>query len=133
MSRDQGIQRTERIRTRPEFEHVYERGRKVWGALLTLFAAHNERGRSRFGVAASRRVGGAVERNRAKRVAREIYRRHKLPAAVDVIVVPRRELLDAPFVDVEAEYTTLLARAARNPTRQDDAPRRGGPRRSSRL
>jgi ribonuclease P protein component len=55
-------------------------------------------------------MGAAVERNRAKRLVRELFRHNKPSAAIDVVVVPRRELLAAPFDRVEAEFKSLLSR-----------------------
>jgi ribonuclease P protein component len=66
-------------------------------------------GPARFGVAATRKLGGAVVRNRAKRLSRELFRRHKPGASLDVVVVPRREFLTAEFSSLERDYVTLLA------------------------
>jgi ribonuclease P protein component len=57
-------------------------------------------------------MGAAVERNRAKRLVRELFRHHKPAAALDVVVVPRREMLDAPYDRVETEFVSLLNRRA---------------------
>ena len=62
---------------------------------MTLFVVANGGTVSRLGIAASRKFGAAVERNRAKRLAREVFRRHKITTGLDVIIVPRREMLDA--------------------------------------
>jgi ribonuclease P protein component len=73
-------------------------------------------------------MGDAVERNRAKRLARELFRRHKPDAALDVIIVPRREMVDAPFATLEADYLAAVERRDRQPSRPR-APRprpRGG-------
>jgi len=55
-------------------------------------------------------MGAAVERNRAKRLVRELFRHNKPAVAVDVVVVPRRDILEAPYDRLEAEFRSLLAR-----------------------
>ena len=54
-------------------------------------------GPARLGIAATRKMGAAVERNRAKRLVRELFRHNKPALAVDVVVVPRREILEARY------------------------------------
>ena len=107
------LQPHERVRRRADFEHIYATGLKRHGRFMTVFvltradrAADNA---ARLGVAATRKLGGAVVRNRAKRLSRELFRRHKPDAGVDVVVVPRREFLDADFPSLEHDYAVLLA------------------------
>jgi ribonuclease P protein component len=107
------LPRIQRVRRRPEFEHAYNSGTRIHGRFMTLFVAPNEGTRSRLGVAATRKLGSAVIRNRAKRLARELFRRHKPAAAMDLVIVPRREMLDAPFASLEADYIATLARRDR--------------------
>ena len=107
------LRRHDRVRTRPEFEQAYEHGLRVSGRFMTLFVAKNGGKGSRLGIAATRKLGPAVVRNRAKRLARELFRKQKPPAGLDVILVPRREMLDAPFATLEADYRTTLARRDR--------------------
>ena len=101
----------EHVRKRAEFELIYQTGFKRSGRLMTLFTMERNAGAARLGIAATRKMGGAVERNRAKRVVREVFRHHKPGGAVDVVVVPRREMLDASYERVEAEFRSLLARS----------------------
>jgi ribonuclease P protein component len=101
----------EHVRKRAEFELIYQTGFKRSGRLMTLFTREREDGVARLGIAATRKMGGAVERNRAKRVVREVFRHHKPAGAIDVVVSPRRELLDAPLERVEAEFRSLLSRS----------------------
>ena len=103
----------EHIRRRADFEAIYQSGIKVSGRLMTMFVRPNVGGRARLGIAATRKIGGAVIRNRAKRLSREVFRHHKPAAAVDIIVIPRREFLDAPYASLEREFDTLLERAAK--------------------
>ena len=122
-----GLARAERIRRRPEFERVYNEGGRVSGRFMTVFLLATERPDPRFGVAATRKMGNAVERNRAKRLAREIFRRHKLTVGYDIVIVPRREMLDAPFASLEADYDRALER--RGTARSAPRAGRGGGRR----
>ena len=78
-----------------------------------MFLLPNELGIARLGIAATRKLGGAVQRNRAKRLIREVFRRNKAASGIDVVVVPKRDLLDASLTVLEADYRTLLHRGAR--------------------
>ena len=75
-----------------------------------MFLLANEGGASRLGIAATKKLGGSVERNRAKRLIREVFRRNKIADGFDVVVIPKRELLDASLNTLEADYRRLLAR-----------------------
>ena len=106
----EGLPAGERIRRRPDFERAYDTGARLRGRYMTVFVVAREGTGPRFGVAATRKLGPAVIRNRAKRLARELFRRHKIAAAADIVVVPRREMLDASFASLEADYLAILAR-----------------------
>lgn len=110
-----GLTVANRIRRRAEFERIYAGGAKVHGRHMTLFVMVNEGATPRLGVAATRKLGSAVDRNRAKRRARELFRRRKDIGGLDVVIVPRREMLDAPFATLEAEYAALLSRRRARP------------------
>ena len=77
---------------------------------MTLFVVRTSSAHARTGVAATRKLGSAVTRNRAKRIAREMLRRHKAEPGTDVVLVPRREMLDADITRIEADYLALLGR-----------------------
>src|SRR5262245_11385565 len=85
----------ERVRRRVEYQEIYDRGIRTHSRYLTLFTLSNNLPVGRLGIAATRKLGGAVERNRAKRLIREVFRRNKLAPGFDIVVIPKRELLDA--------------------------------------
>lgn len=103
----------QRIRRRAEFQKVYDRGARIHGRLATLFILANQLPEGRLGIAATKRFGGAVQRNRAKRLIREVFRRLKIAPGFDVVVVPKRELLDATFTAIESEYRSNIERSLR--------------------
>ncbi len=80
---------------------------------MTLFVLPTRLEVTRLGIAATRKLGAAVQRNRAKRLVREVFRRNKPPRGYDVVVVPKREMLSAGFVDLEADYCSTLKRRIR--------------------
>ena len=127
---DRRLTSEDRVRRRPEFERAYDTGARLHGRFMTVFVVPNGGLRCRLGVAATRKLGSAVERNRAKRLAREVFRRHKPAAAIDVVIVPRREMLDALFSSLEADYLAALERHDR--ARPRAQPRRSGERRDRR-
>jgi len=100
----------ERIRRRVEFQRVYERGIRIHGRYATVFVLPNEHRVGRLGIAATKKLGGAVQRNRAKRLIREVFRRNKIAAGFDVVVVPRPKLLEASLTVLVADYRVLLER-----------------------
>ena len=107
------FRRTQRIRRRAEFQEIYSHGTRVSGRYYTLFIQPNRLAVGRLGVAATRKLGGAVIRNRAKRIVREVFRRSAIAPGFDIIVVPRRELLGVPFTVFETEYRASVERYLR--------------------
>jgi ribonuclease P protein component len=81
---------------------------------MTVMAARNPQGQSRLGIAATRKLGGAVVRNRAKRLIRELFRHAEVPAGLDIVVIPRSDMLDAEFRTVESEFRYALRRLGRS-------------------
>jgi ribonuclease P protein component len=109
----QRLRTDQRIRRRAEFQRIYDTGTRIHGRFMIVFLLPNASAGTRLGIAATRRLGGAVSRNRAKRLVRELFRRNHAPAGLDIVVNPRRELLDAPFASLEADYTSILRRRRR--------------------
>jgi ribonuclease P protein component len=108
-----GFGRDARLRTRGEFVAVETGGRRVSGRFLILLGKPNGLDADRLGIIASRRVGGAIERNRAKRRLREMFRRRAPqhgPRALDVVAIARPDLVSAPFADVQTDFLAALTK-----------------------
>ena len=87
-----------RLSRSAEFERVYRQGRSKGNRFLVLYAFPRAEGDSegpRLGLSVGRRVGGAVDRTRVKRVLREAFweEARRLPAGSDYVVVARPESL----------------------------------------
>jgi ribonuclease P protein component len=104
-----------RVRRRGEFQRVFNLSLRAKGRYLTVLVAPNEAGTTRLGIVASRKLGDAVRRNRAKRLIRQIFRQTpSLPVrpGIDVVVIPRRELFDAAYSSLESDFRRTLERCA---------------------
>jgi ribonuclease P protein component len=117
----QSFPKSRRLQRRTQFQRVYDQGTKAHGRFMTLFAFPNTLDETRLGVSATRKIGNAVVRNRAKRRVRELFRTLKLPQGLDLVVVVRRELVEAPWQAVVGEFQTLLGRQRRQSGRRRDA------------
>ena len=113
----------ERIRRRADFQEVYNRGAKIHGRYCTVFMLARPDSMGRLGVAATRKIGGAVVRNRAKRLIREVFRRNKIAKGFDVVVIPKRDLLDASLTVLEADYRAIIERSLGRQSRPRRDPR----------
>jgi ribonuclease P protein component len=87
-----------RLSRSAEFERVYRQGRSKGNRFLVLYAFPREDADSegpRLGLSVGRRVGGAVDRTRVKRVLREAFweEARRLPDGSDYVVVARPESL----------------------------------------
>ena len=117
-----GRRRAGRLSRSAEFDRVYRQGRSVANRYLVLYTfAREGDAEPRIGLSVGRKVGGAVERNRVKRLLREACARcsDALPEGHDIVVVaraPARELdSGAGFDAIDAALQELLAKAPGSP------------------
>lgn len=103
----------ETIRASGEIDRLFREGRRVAHPLVTVLVAPREDGQTgRVAVVAGRKIGGAVRRNRAKRVLREACRRAGGPwQGVDVVLAARSQTGDATPQELDAAIAGALGRA----------------------
>ncbi len=113
-ARAEAFPREVRIAARRDFARTYETGRKLHGRLVVVFARPRG-GAGRLGITATRKVGNAVVRNRARRRVREVYRRWRrgqpLARGLDIVVNVTARSARAPYAELAAELGALLDRA----------------------
>ena len=92
---------------------VRRTGKSYAHPLIILIASPNEQPNSRFAVSASRAVGGAVSRNRAKRRIRAAVHSNlpTIKTGWDIILIARAPLIDAEWPRVHEALKALLRRA----------------------
>jgi ribonuclease P protein component len=107
-----------RLSRSAEFERVYRQGRSVANRHLVLYTFPNaSTERPRLGLSVSRKVGGAVERNKVKRLLREAFSHaeNELLSGQDVVVVarpPAGELAEREgLAGIDASLAELVAKA----------------------
>ena len=105
----------DRLRHQREFQRVFQHGAKQASPAFVLYVLPTSESHSRLGMAVSKRVGGAVVRNRIKRYIRECFRRCKadLYPACDVVVVARREAAELSYTKLSQHLLRLLRRCRR--------------------
>ena len=108
------MQRRFRLTRSTDFKRVRNYGKSFAHPLLVLISLVSEDEGLRVGVAAGRAVGGAVQRNRAKRLLREAMRPEipSLATGRDLVLIARQALLQAEFSEIQKAVKGLLQRAS---------------------
>ena len=105
--------KTEKIRENYIFRRLYRRGKSEVSPCVVLYW-QKVRGRStnRIGITATKKIGGAVSRNRARRVINESYRllEPNLATGYDFVIVARQKACKVKMQTVSADLTRLLSK-----------------------
>ena len=92
-----------------EFRRLYRQGTSAVGGCMVLYCRKNRLGHNRLGITASTKLGGAVQRNRARRRLREVYRLNspRLRQGWDLILVARGRTLTAKWPEMNETFLRL--------------------------
>jgi ribonuclease P protein component len=108
--RDEQLPKRQRIRKRAEFLRLQRVGRRKSGPRFVVITEPRRNGITRLGITTSRQVGGAVVRNRVRRLVREFFRRQKYQIVLpqDVLVIAKASAANASFAEVVQELAEVL-------------------------
>ena len=104
-----------RIERGSDFRVLYNEGRRINCQWFVLFARENDLGYHRLGITVSRKVGGAVTRNRVKRLLRERFRRSfaDIPHHFDFVVNAKRSSAQAKYSELRQEFLSAARKICR--------------------
>lgn len=107
------MKRSFRLTRSADFKRVRNDGKSYAHPLLVLLVAASEQEHARVGISAGKSLGGAVQRNRAKRLIREAIRPFlaSIPASLDLVFIARKPVLTSDFKTIQKSLRGLLRRA----------------------
>lgn len=100
------------LRNDKDFSKIYKRGKSVGDRYVVLFYRKNGLPYNRTGFLASKKVGNSVQRNRAKRLMKESYRKLEgtLPTGYDFILIARNTINGKKCAEVEKSLYSAFKR-----------------------
>ncbi|MCU0784616.1 MAG: ribonuclease P protein component [Verrucomicrobia bacterium] len=109
-----GFARSQRLKQGRDFARARQEGpRVVSGCLIANWRRLPVDATTRLGVVTSKKIGGAVVRNRARRLMREAFRVHQqeLTQPVDLVLVARQSIVGRGLAGVEKDFLATMRRA----------------------
>jgi ribonuclease P protein component len=108
------LARASRVTQNRDFVRIRQQGERLaQGCLVANWNKLPDGARPKLGVVTSRKIGGAVQRTRARRLLRESFRlhQHEFTQPIELILVARNSIAGKKFADVERDFLTSLRRA----------------------
>src|SRR5580700_6354290 len=108
------LARSSRVTASRDFLRIRQEGERLaQGCLVANWNALPEGAKPKLGVVTSRKIGGAVQRTRARRLLRESFRlhQHEFAGPIELILVARNSIAGKSFADVEKDFLAALNRA----------------------
>jgi ribonuclease P protein component len=115
----EALPKRRRLSARADFQKIYAEGQRYDGRLLAAFLRRNELSEHRLGVTASTKaIGKSVDRNRTKRLLRELFRRSSgdltaLQQTYDWVLNAKRSLLVSDEEHRFREFRKIIAQVAK--------------------
>jgi ribonuclease P protein component len=95
-----------------QFSKIYKEGDRYFSDLFILYVLPNNTQETRIGLTVTKKVGISVQRNRIKRVIREVFRSLKeITPGNDLVVIARKTAVDLKYSQAQGSLTHLLHRA----------------------
>ena len=107
----------QRLQRSWEFDRARREGQRIVKGCLILnwrrADAETGQGTPRLGVVTSRKIGNAVARSRARRLLREVFRRHQheLTGMLDLVLIARNSIAGKAFAEVEVDFVSAARQA----------------------
>ena len=101
------------LRNRDDFSRIYRKGRSIGERYVVLFFIKNGLEYNRTAFLASKKVGNSVQRNRARRLMRESWKKHcdVLPAGYDFIIIARNTINGRSCQQVQESLDSAIKKA----------------------
>lgn len=97
------LQEFKTIKTNGEFKRAYARGKSFANPALATYAIKNRSNTSQIGITASKKVGNAVQRNRARRIIRAAFRElsDEVNTGFDLVFVARTKTVNSKSTQIK--------------------------------
>ncbi len=102
-----------RLKKNIDFTNVYKKGKSMADKYVVLYTYKNSEPYARVGFTASKKVGKSVDRNRARRLMKESFRKNQnyVQAGFDLVFIARAAIKDSSYEDVERSLRRVMKKS----------------------